>query len=323
MTLQLAGNILITGGTGSLGQAIVARAERENWPAIFTIVSRDEVKQGEMRRRYPDHNYILGNVTDLDWMRARLRGIDLLIHAAAYKQVPAAEANSREAVHANVIGSCNIAEAAVAAGVPRVVGISTDKACAPVNAYGASKMLMEKVFQEADGWSDTQFVLCRYGNVLGSRGSIVPLFVQQARTGQQLTVTDVRMTRFWLTIDEAINIILHTALMARRGCIVVPKASASSVCELALAILDVIQPVGHKHDPIKDIGIRPGEKLHEQLLHGGESQHAEQSVTNYLVYPASTPRRNPMLDYGVEYRSDQAPQLSRDDLTERVRPLCE
>lgn len=320
MGSAISGSVLITGGTGSLGRAIVERAQSENWNAQFTILSRDEVKQSEMKREFPGLRYVLGNVSDLDWMRTMMRGHRTVIHAAAYKQVPSAEFNAREAVHANVMGSMAVAEAAIWADVERVVGVSTDKACAPVNAYGATKMLMEKVFQEASTWGDTFFTLCRYGNVLGSRGSVVPLFQKQHREthlwpgnpAEQpgcMTVTDTRMTRFWLTLNQAVELVVQAYDLRVDGGIVVPKAPASTVMDVARAVCETCL--------IKDIGIRPGEKLHESLIHKGEAQHTEDWQHYFVVYPATQHVAKPLEDQ-FEYRSDAANRtLSVDDL----RPL--
>lgn len=297
---MLNGRVLITGGTGTLGRAIVQRAQCGNWPVEFTILSRDEVKQSIMKRDFPDCRYMLGDVSDRNWLKTRFRNHDTVIHAAAYKQVPSAEFNAREAVRANIMGSVAVAEAAVTAGVRWVVGISTDKACAPVNAYGATKMLMEKVFQEAVLWDETMFTLCRYGNVVGSRGSVVPFFKAQVAKAHHnnehgvMTVTDSRMTRFWLSIDDAVNLVEHAATLTVKGGIVVPKAPASRVYDIAKAVCGGCD--------IVDIGIRPGEKIHETLLHSGESQHTQEYDNYFIVLPAqSVPTRALPLDY--EYTS--------------------
>jgi UDP-N-acetylglucosamine 4,6-dehydratase len=302
----LKGRIFLTGGTGSLGKAILARAEREGWDCEFTIFSRDEVKQGEMKAQYrpPKHRYVLGDVRDERWLSVVMRHHDAVVHAAAYKQVPAAEVNSGEAIESNVIGSRNIVRVAVDLGIPKVLGVSTDKACAPVNCYGQTKALMERLFQQANMWGTTQFNLIRYGNVLGSRGSVVPLFRQQAKDGV-ITVTDDRMTRFWLTLDDAVDLVVAGLAETEPGTIIVPKAPASTMDTLALAVA----PNAH----VKVIGIRPGEKMHEQLIHAGESMHADDIGEHFRVYPAFTGHHG-NLPEGYEYRSDTARQLSIEEL---------
>jgi UDP-N-acetylglucosamine 4,6-dehydratase len=298
----------------------VARAKRESWPCTFTILSRDEVKQSQMRAQYPDCRYVLGSVTDLDLLTTRMRGHDVVIHAAAYKQVPAAEVNSREAMLVNVVGSSNVAAAATRVGVHTVVGVSTDKAVAPVNAYGATKMVMEKIFQEANCWSDTAFRLCRYGNVLGSRGSVVPFFRALRDSGRPLTITDRRMTRFWMTMDQAVDLVLKAYLHPSRGVIVVPVAPASPVYDLAQAVIRERQMV--TSSTIADIGIRPGEKIHECLIHRGESLHAYKPDVYgdcFVIYPSTHKEAGDLPDQ-FEYTSDQPEHvLTVDDLVELLR----
>ncbi len=291
----LSGNILITGGTGSIGQAIVRRAERDGWDCTLTVLSRDEVKQGEMRARYPQCRYVLGDVRDQDALEVACRGQDIVVHAAAFKVVPSAETNAHETVKTNVCGSCNVAMAAVRTGVKIVIGISTDKAAKPINAYGKSKALMEAVFQQANTWGATRFQLTRYGNVIGSRGSIIPLFRRQAAAGGPLTVTDRRMSRFWLTLDAAVDLILLAAHDPVSGSIVVPKLPAMKIVDLVEAVAPGL--------PVRDIGIRPGEKIDEHLLHSGESLHAEDCGDHFRVHPASSGFRGILPD-GYEYRTD-------------------
>ncbi len=314
---MIEGNVFLTGGTGSLGQALVARAEKEGWDCRFTVYSRDEVKQGEMKALYPQHRYVLGDVRDLDWLAIALRGHDLVIHAAAYKQVPAAEVNVGEAVETNVVGSRNVARAAVEAGVPRVLGISTDKACAPVNAYGESKALMEKLFAGACLWNGgrTKFTCVRYGNVLGSRGSVVPLFRRQIAAGGPITFTDANMTRFWLTLNDAIDLILAGLAEEESGTVLIPKCGASSMQVLADAVLWAVTPYPHAPGtvPVREIGIRPGEKLHEQLVNAAESMHTDDIGEHYRIYPAYAGHRG-NLPAGFEYRSDTARQLTIESL---------
>lgn len=295
------GRIFLTGGTGSLGRAILARAEQDKWDCEFTVYSRDEVKQGECKAQYPRHRYVLGDVRDEAAMALHMRGHDVVIHTGAYKQVPAAEANTVEAIETNVLGSCNVARAALIADVRRVIGISTDKACSPINTYGQSKALMEKAFAQACLWGKTQFNCCRYGNVLGSRGSIVPLFERQRDAGGPLTLTDPAMTRFWLTLDEAVDIIEATAIEGIPGTVYVPKCPASTMATLAEAVAPECT--------IKVIGTRPGEKTHEQLLNRTEAMNADDIGPAFRIWPAYTGHRGSLRE-GYEYRSDTARQLS-------------
>lgn len=300
---MLEGNIFITGGTGSLGVAFLERAEKEKWDCKFTIFSRDEVKQGELKNRFPQHRYILGDIRDESWLSVVIKNHDIIIHTAAYKQVPAAEVNSNQAVSVNVTGSLNVARAAVQNNIPLVVGVSTDKACAPVNCYGATKMIMEKLFQEADGWGKTQFNLVRYGNVLGSRGSVVPLFKKQMSTGI-VTLTEYEMTRFWMTLNDAVNLIIRS-VDEPGGTVLVKKCKAAPMHRLMKAVCPTCD--------FRLIGIRPGEKIHEKLLHSGESMHSYDTGDHFRVFRATTNIKG-NLELGYEYCSNHAPQLSIDDL---------
>lgn len=301
------GRVFLTGGTGSLGTALLRRSQQENWDCEFTIFSRDEMKQADVRAQYPMHRYILGDVRNQDWLRLAMRGHDTVIHAGAYKRIPEAEAHPVEAVMTNVMGSANVAVAAVESGVKRVIGISTDKAVGAYNCYGHTKALMEKLFQQANGWGETCFTLVRYGNVLGSRGSVVPFFRKQAQTGT-ITLTDGRMTRFWLTLDDAVDLVLR-GLEEPAGTVLVPRASASTMLTLAKAVAPDAE--------IKVIGIRPGEKMHEQLVHAGESMHAEDLGNWFRIWPARTGKRGGLAE-GFEYRSDTARQLEVCELREML-----
>lgn len=305
--------VFVTGGTGSLGTALLRRAESLDWE--ITVYSRDEVKQGELRNKFPKHNFLLGDIRDVGWLTRSMRYHDLVIHAAAYKQVPAAEVNSGQATEVNVIGSINVAEAAVDADVERVIGISTDKSCAPVNCYGATKMVMEKVFQEACHWGGgtTQFNLVRYGNVLGSRGSVVPFFKQQWEKDRCITLTNPRMTRFWLTLDDAVDLVVKATEEENPGTVLIPKCPASTMLVLAQAVV----PEAITNMRYRVIGMRPGEKIHEQLVHSGESMHTDDIETHYRVYPASTGYIG-NLPEGFEYRSDTARQLTVHELKQLV-----
>lgn len=301
--------IFITGGSGSLGMALLSRFEKRGHTC--TIYSRDEVKQGEARAKHAEagHRFILGDVRDAEWLQICMRNHEVVIHAAAYKQIPSSEANVGEAVETNVIGSRNVARAALLAGVQRVVGISTDKACEPVNAYGATKALMEKLFQQSNDWGGPVYTLVRYGNVLRSRGSVVPFFEAQLASGRPITITDDRMTRFWLTLDQAVDLV-ESALTIDRGVILVPKAPASNMHDLARAVVELKNP---DLVEIEITGIRPGEKMHEKMVHAGESMHSLQSGEYFYIYPPGTPKSRMQLSTlpeGFSYSSDRAPQLT-------------
>lgn len=299
------GKIFVTGGTGSLGKALLETAEKKHWGSRFTVYSRDEVKQAELKNLYPQHRFILGDIRDYHWLELAMRGHDKVIHAAAYKQVPSAEVNSNQAVSVNIDGSLNVLRAAISAGVQRVVGVSTDKSCAPVNCYGATKMIMEKLFQEASTLSKlTQFTLVRYGNVLGSRGSVLPLFMKQAAYDGVITITDAEMTRFWMTLQQAVDLI-EAAFKEDDPVVLIPKCKASTMIDLAEAAAPNCE--------IKYIGIRPGEKVHEKLVHNGESSHTFQDETHFRVYPAFYNVES-NLPTGFEYTSDNAPQLNVEQL---------
>ena len=288
--MTLTGTILITGGSGTLGHAIARTARAEGWDCRITVYSRSELRQAEMRAHYPECRYVLGDVRDYDRLAAAFAGHDLVIHAAAMKRIPECEAHSSECVATNVGGSANVVRAALAAGVARVVGISTDKACAAITTYGASKRLMEGLFQTAHG--RTVFTLCRYGNVLASNGSVIPLWRQQAARGEPLTITDRRMTRFWMTERDAVRVI-EQAATERAGVIVVPKMGAVAIADMADWVVPGCDTI--------ETGLRSTEKLHEDLVHLFEP--ASNTATRFLLYAGA--------DGGVMYRSDIAPQIDR------------
>ncbi len=263
-------HIFVTGGAGFLGRALSewAKDHRAGWR--FTVYSRDEAKHYGMRRAFPDHDYILGDVRDLDRLTLAMRGHDVVIHAGANKYVPQAEMNVREAIAINTVGSENVAKAAIQAQVKQVVGVSTDKACLPVNVYGITKLLMERLFQEYDRLSGTQFNLIRYGNVIGSTGSVIPIFQRQAKDTGVLKITDPMMTRFWLTVWEAVGLIAAALDEERGGTILIPELPSSTLGVTARA---AALSVGIEEPTIHIIGHRFGEKLHEWLVAPHEVMH--------------------------------------------------
>lgn len=258
--MSIHGNILITGGSGTLGHAIVRTAQAEGWDCAITIYSRSELRQAQMRQTYPQLRYVLGDVRDYERLSAAVAGHDVIIHAAAVKRIPEAEAQPINCYETNVIGSMNVARACVAGGVKRCIGVSTDKACRAITAYGASKLAMEKLFQAHHGGPCT-FTLVRYGNVVASNGSVIPLWRQQAKAGQPLTVTDPEMTRFWMAESDAVRVI-EQAAQEMRCAIVVPKMRSLSLAELA----HIIAPGAE----LKTTGLRSVEKRHEDLVHKDE-----------------------------------------------------
>jgi UDP-glucose 4-epimerase len=310
---MLEGKVLITGGTGSLSEHLLERANNENWDAEFIIFSRSESRQAQLKRKYPKHRYVLGDVGFIDDLERVMCGVDTVLHFAAYKRVESAQNNVSATVRTNVIGSENVARCAVRYGVKHVVGTSSDKAVeSESNYYGQSKTLMEGLFKEANQWGNTVFTLARYGNVLGSTGSVAVLFDKQVKAGGPLTVTSRTMTRFWLTFSQAIDIVLH-AMQQEPGTITVPKAHASTMETFARAFV----PDGMLID-IVEIGTRPGEKQCENMVSLSESLHTDQDDNYFYIRP---PKNDLVLYQGKEmfrYTSDQAPQLTVDDLREMM-----
>lgn len=310
--------VLVTGATGSFGTAFIERLLSESPSATIRVFSRDELKQSELRARFGEAQlrFLVGDVRDCARLTRAAQGVDVLIHAAAMKQVPACEYNPFEAVQTNILGAQNVVDAAIAAEVPIVVGLSTDKAVNPVNLYGATKLCAEKIFVQGNAYaphSPTRLACVRYGNVVGSRGSVVPLFRKQAAEGR-LTITDTRMTRFWITLPQAVDTVLYCIRNMTGGEVFVPKIPSMKVVELA----DAIGP-GLPQDVV---GIRPGEKLHEVLLTADESRHAIDAGDVYVVLPEHPwwddrprwPEGKP-LDDGFVYASDRNEEwLSASDL---------
>lgn len=319
MAMDLSGQtILLTGGTGSFGVAFIERVTRD-WPdATIRIFSRDELKQSELQRRFPDAplRYFIGDIRNRSRLTRAAQGADLIIHAAAMKQVPACEYNPFEAVLTNVLGAQHVVDAAIDARVSKVLALSTDKAVNPVNLYGATKLCEEKIIVQGNAYAaqtSTRLSCVRYGNVVGSRGSVVPLFRRQREEGR-LTITDDRMTRFWITLDEAVDLVLFGLEHMVGGEIFIPKIPSIKVTELAEAMAPGV--------PTETIGIRPGEKLHEVLLTDDEARHSIDAGDVFVVLPehpwwSEHPRwldGKPLHD-GFVYSSDRNDWwLQRDEL---------
>ena len=278
--------LLITGGTGSFGNAVLRRFLDSNLSEI-RIFSRDEKKQDDMRKRFshPKLKFYIGDVRDSRSVASAMRGVDFCFHAAALKQVPSCEFHPMEAVRTNVLGTENVLEAAIAARVKRVVCLSTDKAVYPINAMGISKAMMEKVMVAVSrNLEGTGTVICgtRYGNVMASRGSVIPLFVEQVFAGRPITVTDPAMTRFMMTLDDAVELVLYAFKHGNNGDIFVQKAPAATVQVLTQALLELMQ---RPHHEVRQIGTRHGEKLYEALLSREEMAGAEDLGEYYRVPP--------------------------------------
>lgn len=278
--------LLITGGTGSFGNAVLRRFLNSDLREI-RILSRDEKKQDDMRKRYSSLKlkFYIGDVRDLRSVAAAMRGVDYVFHAAALKQVPSCEFYPMEAVRTNVLGTENVLEAAIATGVKRVVCLSTDKAVYPINAMGISKAMMEKVMVAASrNLEGTSTVICgtRYGNVMASRGSVIPLFVEQVLAGKPITVTDPTMTRFMMTLDDAVELVLYAFKNGSNGDIFVQKSPAATVAVLIQSLLELMQCPSHE---VREIGTRHGEKLYEALLSREEMACAEDKGDYFRVPP--------------------------------------
>ncbi len=276
--------LLITGGTGSFGNAVLRRFLHSDLKEI-RIFSRDEKKQDDMRKCYndPKLKFYIGDVRDYQSVLSAVRGVDFIYHAAALKQVPSCEFHPLEAVKTNVLGTENVLEAAISCEVKRVVCLSTDKAVYPINAMGISKAMMEKVIVAKSRGSESTVICCtRYGNVMASRGSVIPLFIDQIRTGRPITITDPAMTRFMMTLDDAVDLVLHAFEHGSSGDIFVQKAPAATIETLALALTQLLGVPDHE---IRIIGTRHGEKLYEALLSREERVAAEDMGNYYRVPP--------------------------------------
>lgn len=319
--------VLITGGTGSFGRQFAEQVLANNSLKKLIIFSRDEVKQHEMRRCLPDTGgspirYFLGDVRDRDRLYRAFDGVDIVVHAAALKQVPAAEYNPFEVIKTNILGAANIIDAAIDRNVKQVIALSTDKAANPLNLYGATKLCADKLFVAANSYAglhDTRFSVVRYGNVVGSRGSVIPFFLEMRKTGL-LPITDPRMTRFWLTLDQGVKFVLACLERMCGGEVFVPKIPSMSILDLARAIAPDC--------PTKVVGIRPGEKLHEVMIPEDDARNTLEYDDYFAILPTlegvnpSTYREKnggkPCPD-GFRYSSDTNVQwLSLDELRAMV-----
>ena len=302
--------ILITGGTGSFGRECTKTLLKKGPPRKLIIFSRDELKQHEMQQQFnhPCLRYFIGDVRDKERLYRAMNNVDLVIHAAALKQVPACEYNPFEAVKTNVLGAVNIIDVAIDRGVERVIAVSSDKAVNPVNLYGATKLCAEKLFVQGNSYSGhdgTKLSCARYGNVVGSRGSVIPLFLQQKSEGR-VTVTDKRMTRFWITLPQGVEFVLRCLEQMHGGEIFVPKIPSMNIMDLVEAVAPDCE--------VSFTGVRPGEKIHEVLISPDESRQTIEFDSMFLIQPNFTWWREanvnggkPVSD-GFEYSSDNNPR---------------
>lgn len=322
--------LLVTGGTGSFGNAVLRRFLDTNIREI-RIFSRDEKKQDDMRKKYKNSNlkFFLGDVRDRDSLAGAMSGVDYVFHSAALKQVPSCEFFPMEAVKTNVIGTANVIDAADMAGVRKVICLSTDKAVHPVNAMGISKAMMEKVFVAKSRTLDPErMMICgtRYGNVMASRGSVIPLFVRQILAGEPITITDPEMTRFMMTLDHAVDLVLFGFQHGNNGDILVQKAPAATLEVLSQALVELFNRPDH---PIKVIGTRHGEKKHETLLSREEFVSAEEMGQYYRVQPDHRDLNyNKYVDVGEsnvsqaeDYTSANTQQLNVEQMKEMLLEL--
>jgi UDP-N-acetylglucosamine 4,6-dehydratase/5-epimerase len=317
-------SILVTGGTGSFGKKFVEIMLRDYHPQRLVVFSRDELKQHEMRTSGFDHpsmRYFIGDVRDVERLKRALAGVTVVVHAAALKQVPACEYNPFEAIQTNIMGGRNVIDAAIDQGVRRILALSTDKAVNPINLYGATKLCAEKVFVQANAYAgakNTRFSCARYGNVVGSRGSVIPIFLEQRRRGK-ITITDPRMTRFWLTLEQGVKFVIRCLEQMHGGEIFVPKIPSMRLLDLAETIAPGCQ--------VETIGIRPGEKLHEVLVSEDESRQTLETEDMYVIQPShpwwkseSWVNAKPLPE-GFRYSSDTNERwLTRRELEALVAP---
>jgi UDP-N-acetylglucosamine 4,6-dehydratase len=276
-------SILVTGGTGSFGKAFLQYVLEHEDPQRVVVFSRDELKQHEVRRMFNDDprlRWFIGDIRDRRRLERAMHGVDYVVHAAALKQVDTAEYNPFEFVQTNVHGSQNVVEAAIDSGVKKVVALSTDKASSPINLYGATKLCSDRMFVSANHYAahhPTRFSVVRYGNVMGSRGSVIPVFRDLAARGQSLPITDKRMTRFWITLPQAVQFVVDSFDLMHGGELYVPRIPSMRVIDLAEAVAP--------GSPTHEIGIRPGEKLHEEMIAPDDSRRTVRLGDRYVVMP--------------------------------------
>ena len=311
-------SVLITGGTGSLGKALVNKLLTETAARRVAIFSRDELKQQQMREELGNDDrlrWFLGDIRDLDRLKRAFHNVDFVIHAAALKQVDTGEYNPMEFIKTNVLGSQNVIDASIETGVKRIVALSTDKASSPINLYGATKLTADKLFVAANNYGHsygTTFSVVRYGNVMGSRGSVIPFFKNLAEQGKPIPITDLRMTRFWISIDEAAQFVFDSLEIMTGGELYVPKIPSMKIVDLAAAVAP-----GAK---LEQVGMRPGEKLHEEMISADDSRRTLVLNNRFVVMPVVAewgyePPRGSAMQEGFAYRSDTNDEwMSQEDI---------
>ena len=312
--------ILITGGTGSLGQSLTKRL-LENKVDTIRILSRNEEKQNTMKEKFVDDRlrFFIGDIRDKERLRRALEDIDIVFHTAALKHVPVIEYNPFEAIKTNVIGSQNVIDTCLEENVEKVICVGTDKAVSPLNTYGATKLLMEKLFVSADNYLNkqrhqTKFIALRYGNVLGSSGSVVPLFIKQIKNKQKISITDKNMTRFSITMDEALDFILESAEQGKGSEIFIPKLKAYLITDLRDALFEIY---GKTNEEIT--GIRPGEKLHEILINFDEGRNTFDIGNKYVIVKDKMKNGyDNNVIFEKQYSSDNVEKLSKDELVKII-----
>ncbi len=317
--------ILITGGTGSFGHKFTEVLLRDYKPKKIIILSRDEFKQYQMAKKFSDLKYpiryFLGDIRDKDRLFRAFEGVDYVVHAAALKQVPALEYNPTEAVKTNVVGADNIVDAAIDAGVKKVIALSTDKAVNPINLYGASKLVAEKIFIAANAYAGgrVKFAVVRYGNVVGSRGSVIPLFLKlKAEGAREIPITDARMTRFWITLEQGVDLVLKALEESEGGEVFVPRIPSMKIVDVATAINPGCR--------FKIVGIRPGEKIHEILISEDELRATRVLDGIYVILPQFFDKKTqekykdcPCVAEDFVYRSDTNDRwVTAEDLAEML-----
>nr|WP_296063591.1 UDP-N-acetylglucosamine 4,6-dehydratase (inverting) [uncultured Actinoplanes sp.] len=308
MSVLSGSSILVTGATGSFGKAFLTYALDNLDPQRIVVFSRDELKQYELRQMFGDDprlRFFLGDIRDSRRLDRAMHGVDYAVHAAALKQVDTAEYNPSEFVETNINGSQNVIDAAINAGVKKVVALSTDKASSPINLYGATKLVADKLFIAGNHYAathPTRLAVVRYGNVMGSRGSVVPLFRKLAAEGRSLPITDKRMTRFWITLPQAVKFVVDSFDVMQGGELFVPRIPS-------MRILDLVEAVAPE-SPTHEMGVRPGEKLHEEMIAADDSRRTLRFPDRYVVQPVvaswgyRTPTGGEQVADGFNYRSD-------------------